>query len=91
MNKRKEEEDLVLSTGKLCPRCGCESLEEYWPLNIRFTDGLDYDKHFSCVALCGMEFGLARLNNGKVRIGYDKENEIYLKERFKLKPIEEEL
>lgn len=81
--------EIILSTGKICPKCGCESLEECFPIPSRpNTDIAEYDKHYDCVAGCGMGFGLKRLINGKIKIGYDKGNEEYLKNRFKF--LEEE-
>lgn len=71
----------MLSTGKKCPRCGCDSLEEYSPYLQKYKSGY-FDKHYSCVAMCGMDFGLTRLKSGKIKIGYDKENEKYLVKRF---------
>lgn len=76
--------EIKLSTGKLCPKCGNDSLEEYSPYLVKYKYGY-MEKHFFCVLLCGMDFGLTRLKNGKIEIGYDKDNEKYLAERFKFK------
>lgn len=71
---------IKLSTGKLCPRCGCDSLEEY--STTRRHCSYYFDKTYHCVAECGMDFGLSKMQNNKIKIGYDKENETYLKKRF---------
>ena len=76
---------IKLSSGKLCPRCGCESLEEYSPFLRRFCSYY-FQVHFHCVAECGMDFGLSFLKNGKMKIGYDKSNEYYLSKRFGFNP-----
>jgi hypothetical protein len=73
-------EAIKLSTGKLCPRCGCQSLEEYWTEKTML-----WDKTYNCVAMCGMMFSLSRLKNHRIKIGYHKGNENYLAERFKIK------
>jgi hypothetical protein len=72
---------MKLSTGKMCPRCGFLSLEEYSPYLLPFRTGY-METHFYCVTLCGMDFGLTRLGNGKIKIGYNNENETYLRKRF---------
>lgn len=64
-----------------CPRCGCESLEEYFTTKKHM--GYYFQSFFHCVAECGMDFGLTKMKNGKMKIGYDEENEKYLRARFK--------
>jgi hypothetical protein len=79
-----EMKPFILSSGKKCPRCGCDSLEEYQPLE---PSSFEYDTHFHCVALCGMLFGLRRRKTDtKIEIGYNDENEGYLEKRFGLTP-----
>lgn len=74
--------EIKLSTGKKCPRCQLsDSLEIYFPIGGYSTR--IFDKYFHCVALCGMDFGLKRVANGKIAIGFNEENKKYLKERFK--------
>ena len=74
---------LELSTGELCPRCGCESLEKA----DTGKTALQFDVHYVCVAGCGMQFGLNMAKNHKVTIGYDEENEPYLMKRFNMKKL----
>jgi hypothetical protein len=73
-------DEIILSTGKICPRCGCQSLERYFP-----TEYTGFDYNYNCVALCGMNFGLSRIRKGKIKIGYNIENKQYLEKRFKFK------
>jgi hypothetical protein len=86
--------DIKLSTGKLCPRCGCESLEECFPMpySTKMPTGISFwDKHYHCVALCGMSFGLKRVKEGKIKIGFSgEENWTYLKKRFDIKIKEDD-
>lgn len=71
--------EIVLSTGKKCPKCGCDSLEECYSKKT-----VIYDKHYRCVLECGMQFALDREGKGKIRLYYkDEKNEPYLKKRFK--------
>lgn len=72
--------EIKLSTGKLCPRCGSQSLEEEYSTNT-----VKFQNNYSCIAMCGMEFALNRLKSGKISIYYNPENEIYLKRRFGFK------
>jgi len=78
--------EIKLSTGKLCPKCNHQSLEEGYSENTVL-----HEKNFVCVALCGMQFALNRLRNGKIHISYNKPNEIYLRKRFKFIDIDEEV
>lgn len=71
---------IELSTGKLCSRCGCQSLEIYYPLK-RFMNYY-FDTFYHCVAECGMDFGLSRVGH-KIKMGYNFENALYLMKRFK--------
>ena len=74
-------EKITLSTGKLCPKCGCNSLE------IGYSEEtIMRDKNYHCVAGCGMEFALHKLKSGKIKIFYNEPNEKYLQERFKFLP-----
>jgi hypothetical protein len=73
---------IKLSSGDICPRCGCHSLKVYSPFLYRYYSYY-YQTHFHCVAECGMDFGLSELKNKKVKIGYNEPNEIYLRKRFK--------
>lgn len=78
-------EEIKLSTGKLCPKCGCNSLEECTPLSYGWAV---YDKHYNCTAMCGMSFGLKRLEDGMIQIGFNCENNRkYLDNRFKFKEL----
>ena len=74
---------IKLLTGKLCPRCGCESLEIYYTTKLFMAEY--FETFFHCVAGCGMDFGLTNIGNGKMKIGYDEYNQIYLEKRFKFK------
>ena len=76
-------EEIKLSTGKKCPRCGCDSLE--------VRGWAEYEKHYNCVAMCGMSFGLKRLKSGKIIIGFNKKNEEWLLKRFKFKEFQDDL
>ena len=67
--------EIMLSTCKLCPKCGCESLE--------IISGGGYEKEYICVVQCGMRFALNRVNSDKIKIFYNEENELYLWKRFK--------
>jgi hypothetical protein len=75
--------DIVLSTGKKCPRCGCDSLEIYYTTK-RFM-AYYFQTFFHCVAECGMDFGLSRMAKGKMKIGFDEVNRPYLEKRFNFK------
>ena len=68
----------VLSTGILCPKCGCQSLEKCFLIQ---SGSAAYDVHYHCVAGCGLLFGLKKLKSGKILIGYNS-NENILKKRF---------
>ena len=70
--------EIKLSTGKKCPRCGCDSLEEGYD-----TETVMNEKNYTCVVRCGMEFALNRLKNGKIQISYNEPNEEYLVRRFR--------
>ena len=72
--------EIKLSTGKLCPKCGCDSLSECYSKETVF-----HHKNYKCVALCGLSFALDRLKSGEIRISYNSENEVYLKKRFGFK------
>ncbi len=72
--------DIALSTGKLCPRCGCQSLLEGYSVET-----VIFEKNYICVAKCGMQFALNRIANGKIKLYYHKYNELYLAKRFKFR------
>ena len=69
--------DIILSTGKICPRCGCNSLEEDYG-----EETVMFDKNYICIVGCGMSFALNRLKTGKIQIRYNFPNEEYLVKRF---------
>ena len=75
-----QEQEIKLSTGKLCPKCGCLSLEEGYS-----THTVLFNKSFICVAGCGMNFSLNRLKKGKIKIYYNDVNAKWICERFGIK------
>jgi predicted nucleic-acid-binding Zn-ribbon protein len=77
---------IILSTGKRCPKCGCDSLEETYTKN---TAG--YDNNYSCILNCGMMFAFNKRKDGKYNLFYNKENEKYLATRFEFREIKNDL
>ena len=78
--------DIILSTGKKCPKCGCDSLEEGYS-----KETVKFQKNFICVANCGMQFGLNRQEHEKIKIFFNKKNESYLRARFNIQTHNEEI